>query len=98
MLMKQVMRVVSCGELQQVPSQKAEGGMLCKRQIVLQEIGGKYEDQVVGVMLGNLAQCQFYPGEVVIAALRLSVREYNGQMYQDIIVSDLVTMSPNNKY
>ncbi len=90
--MKQVMRVVSCGELQQVPSQKAEGGMLCKRQIVLQEIGGKYEDQVVGVMLGNLAQCQFYPGDVVMASIRLSVREYNGQMYQDIVVETLIAI------
>ena len=86
------MRVVSCGELQQVPSQKAEGGMLCKRQIVLQEIGGKYEDQVVGVMLGNLAQCQFYPGDVVMASIRLSVREYNGQMYQDIVVETLIAI------
>ena len=92
MLMKQVMRVVSCGEMQQVPSQKAEGGMLCKRQIVLQEIGGKYEDQVVGVMLGNLAQCQFYPGDVVMASIRLSVREYNGQMYQDIVVETLIAI------
>lgn len=93
MLMKQVMRVVSCGELQQVSSQKAEGGMLSKKQIVLQEIGGKYEDQVVGVMLGNLAQCQFYPGDVVMASFRLSVREHNGQMYQDIVVTDIVSMS-----
>ena len=90
--MKQVMKVVSCGEVQQVPSQKSEGGMLSKRQIVLQEIGGKYEDQVVGVMLGNLAQCQFYPGDVVMASIRLSVREYNGQMYQDIVVETLIAI------
>ncbi len=90
--MRQVMRVVRCGEVQQVPSQKAEGGMLCKRQIVLQEIGGKYEDQVVGVMLGNLAQCQFYPGDVVMASIRLSVREYNGQMDQDIVVETLIAI------
>ena len=90
--MKKFMKVVSCGEMQQVPSQKAEGGMLCKRQIVLQEIGGKYEDQVVGVMLGNLAQCQFYPGDVVMASIRLSVREYNGQMYQDIVVETLIAI------
>lgn len=87
-----MMRVVSCGELQQIPSQKAEGGMFSKRQIVLQGIGGKYEDQVVGVMLGNLAQCQFDAGEVVMAVLRLSVREYNGQMYQEVTVNELIAI------
>lgn len=84
------MQVVSCGEVQQVASQKAEGGMLSKRQVVLQEIGGKYEDQVVGVTLGNLAMCQFYPGEIVMAAIRFQAREHNGQIYQDVVINDLI--------
>lgn len=41
-------------------------------------------------MLGNLAQCRFYAGELVAAALRFTTREYNGQVYQDIVVTDIV--------
>lgn len=91
-MIRQIMRVVSCGAVQQVASQKAEGGMLSKRQMVLQEIGGKFEDQFVGTLLGNLAVCEFQPGETVAAAVRFSAREYNGQVYQDIIITDLVRL------
>ena len=60
-----------------------------KRNIVLQEMGGKYENQYVATMLGNLALCKFYPGDVVAVTMRFSTREYNGQVYQDILLTDL---------
>ena len=44
-------------------------------------------------MLGDLACCKFYPGELVYAVLRFQVREYNGQMFQDILATDLVKMN-----
>ena len=91
--MHQMMKVVSCGDLMQVPSQKTEGGMLSKRQIVLQLVGSKYEDTFVGTMLGNLALCQFYPDDVVWASLRFNTREYGGQIYQDITVNELIKLN-----
>ena len=85
-----ILKVVQQGEAFAVPSQKAEGGQVMKCTIVLQELGGKYENEYAATMLGNLAQCRYYPGDVVAATLRFAKREYNGQVYQDIVVSDIV--------
>lgn len=83
------MRVVQQGEAFAVQSQKSENGQIMKCNIVLQEMGGKYENQYVATMLGNLAQCKFYPGDVVAVTMRFSTREYNGQVFQDIFLTDL---------
>lgn len=91
--MKTIFKVVQQGEAFAVQSQKAEGGQTMKCNIVLQELGGKYENQYVGAMLGNTAQCRFYAGDVVAAALRFSAREHNGAMYQDILVTEIVKLS-----
>ena len=88
--MKNLMKVVSCGEMFTVRSEKAEGGSLNKRNLVLQEIGGKYENQYAVTALGNLAQCVFHPGEYVWAALRFQTREYNGQVFQDITAVEII--------
>ena len=37
--------------------------------------GGKFENEYVCAMLGNLAACRFYEGEVVIAKLRFSTHK-----------------------
>ena len=44
------MRVVQQGEAFAVQSQKAEGGQVMKCNIMLQELGGKYENQYVAAM------------------------------------------------
>ena len=40
-----IMRVVKCGEQFTVKSEKSENGQMAKRNLVLQEVGGKYENQ-----------------------------------------------------
>lgn len=90
--MKGFFKVVQQGEAFAVQSQKAEGGQTMKCNIVLQELGGKYEDQYLGVLLGNVAQCKFYPGELVAASLRFSTRDHNGQTYQDILVTQILKL------
>ena len=85
--MKQLMKVVAQGEPFAVQSQKAESGQVMKCNIVLQEVGGKYEDTYVAAMLGQLASCKFYAGELVYAVLR-----YNGQVFQDILAVELIKM------
>ena len=65
------MRVVQQGEAFAVQSQKSENGQMMKCNIVLQEMGGKYENQYAAAMLGNMAQCKYAAGELVVVTLRL---------------------------
>jgi hypothetical protein len=87
--MKSFFRIQAQSETFQVPSQKAEGGQVSKCNIVLQELGGKFENSYVATILGEQAKTRFTKGDLVVAALRFSTREYNGQVYQDIVVSDI---------
>lgn len=90
--MKKILKVLAQSEPFAVQTQKAEGGQIMKCNIVLQELGGKYENAYTATMLGSLAECKFYPGELVYAVLRFQVREYNGQLFQDILATELVKM------
>lgn len=87
---EQILRVVKCGECFTVKSEKSEGGMLNKRTLVLQELGGKYEPTYVVSVLGSLATLEFLEGDLVIATLRFSSREYNGQMFMDVVATELI--------
>ena len=87
---EQILRVVKCGECFTVKSEKSEGGMLNKRTLVLQELGGKYEPTYVVSVLGSQATLEFQEGDLVIATLRFSSREYNGQMFMDVVATELI--------
>ena len=88
--MKQIFKVVAQSETFAVPSQKAEGGQISKCNVVLQELGGKYENSYVAAILGEQARTRFELNDLVVASLRFSTREYNGQTYQDIVVSEII--------
>lgn len=86
-----ILKVVRQGEAFSVQSQKAETGEIQKCNIVLRELGGsKYENEYVCAMLGNLAACKFNEGDVVIATLRFSTHEYQGQVFQDVLATEIV--------
>ena len=70
------------------PQVKAETGTIQKCNIVLRELGGKFENEYVCAMLGNLAACRFYEGDIVCATLRFSTHEYQGQTFQEILATD----------
>ncbi len=72
-----------------VKSEKSETGQLNKRNLVLKELGGKYEDEYAASVLGNAASLTLYEGDLVVVALRFQTREYNGQTFQDITVTDI---------
>jgi hypothetical protein len=91
--MKTFFRVLAQSEMSTVPSQKAEGGQLSKCSIVLQEWGGKYENSYVATVLGEQAKMRFVKDELVVASLRFSTREYNGQVYQDIVVNEIIKIN-----
>ena len=84
-----ILRVKKCGVMTTVQSEKSENGMLNKRTLVLQELGGKYENSYVVTTLGNLATIEFAEGELVIANLRFQTREYNGQVFMDVIANEI---------
>ncbi len=89
-----ILKVVRQGEAFSVQSAKAEGGSIQKCNIVLREMGGsKFENEYVCTMLGNLAACRFYEGDVVAATLRFSTHEYQGQVFQEILATDVVKLN-----
>lgn len=88
--MNKIFKVVSQSETITVPSMRSESGQTYKSIIVLEDICGKYPDSYAATMLGNTAKYRFNEGDVVVAALRFSVHEHNGQVYQDVVVDDIV--------
>ena len=87
------MKVVRQGEAFSVQSTKSESGAIQKCNIVLKELGSKFENEYVCAMLGNLAACRFYEGDIVIATLRFSTHEYQGQTFQEILATDIVKIN-----
>ena len=94
-------RVVACGEPE--PYTTGNGNQSEKRQLRLQEFGGynandnqaqRISNGLVCTLFGTLAKCMFYPNELVVASLRFSAREYQGNWYQDITVTDLTKLKP----
>ena len=89
-----ILRVVRQGEAFGVQSSKSDSGTIQKCNIVLREMGGsKFENEYVCAMLGNLAACRFYEGDVVAATLRFSTHEYQGQVFQEILCTDIVKLN-----
>ena len=88
-----ILKVVRQGEAFSVQSSKSDSGTIQKCNIVLREMGGgKFENEYVCAMLGNLAACRFYEGDVVAATLRFSTHEYQGQTFQEILATDIVVI------
>ena len=89
-----ILKVVRQGEAFSVQSKQSENGQIKKCNIVLKELGGsKFENEFVCTMLGNLAGCRFYEGDVVIATLRFSTHDFQGQTYQEILATDIVKLN-----
>ena len=89
-----ILKVVRQGEAFGVQSAKSDNGTIQKCNIVLREMGGgKFENEYVCAMLGNLAACKFYEGDVVAATLRFSTHEYQNQVFQEILATDVVKIS-----
>lgn len=88
--MKTFFKVVSQSEPQTINTQN---GPSQKSTVILQELGGKYENSYVCNLIGNSALCKFYPGDLVLAALSFKHNEYQGKFYQDINVLDIISFT-----
>ena len=90
-----ILKVVRQGEAFGVQSAKAEGGSIQKCNIVLRELGGsKFENEYVCAMLGNLAACKFYEGDVVAATLRFFTQGDQGRVVPEKLAT--VSVKLNN--
>ena len=49
-----------------------------------------YENCYVVTVLGNLATLTFEKDELVFATMRFQTREYNGQLYMDIVATEII--------
>lgn len=87
-----ILKVVKSGEVFSVKSEKSETGVLNKRNLVLKELGGKFENEYAVSVLGTAASLVFYEGDLVAVTLRFQTREFNGQTFQDIVVTDIVKL------
>ncbi len=94
--MKNFFRVVS--QTPTVSVQRQDGTQTQKCTLVVQELGGKYEDCFAATMLGNTASLKFYQNDLVLASLRFTTREYNSQMYMDCTVQDIMKITTNNTF
>lgn len=88
-----ILKVVRQGEVFSVQSKNSDNGQIQKCNIVLKELGGKFENEYACAMLGNLAACRFNEGDVVAATLRFSTHDYQGQTFQEILVTDIVKVN-----
>jgi len=90
--MKGTYKVIGLTEPQKIT--KKDGSNCMKQIVTLQELGGKWEDQYVATLLSEYPS-YLKKGSVVAAALRFSVREYEGQEYQDVLLQEYVTVYVN---
>ena len=88
-----ILKVVKSGEVFSVKSEKSENGQLNKRNLVLKELGGKFENEYAVSVLGNAASQVFAEGDLVAVTLRFQTREYNGQTFQDITATDIYPLN-----
>jgi len=73
---------------------KKDGTSCQKQTITLRELGGKYENQFVASWLGE-RPVVLNVGATIVGALRFSVRTYEGQDYQDILLQEYVVVDAN---
>lgn len=60
------------------------------RNVVLQELGGKHENEYAVTLWGDSAQKEWAPGSLVYAVLRFQTKESNGQIFQSVTGSYIV--------
>lgn len=87
-MIKSLFKVVSQTEPTTI---NTKNGQTQKSTVVLQETGDTFADSYVASLIGN--QVRFHTGDIVWAALRLTHRENNGALYQDIVIKDIVSFS-----
>ena len=63
------------------------------RNIVLQELGGKQENEYAVTLWGDSALKEWTPGSLVYAVLRFQTKENKGQIYQSVTASCIINLN-----
>jgi hypothetical protein len=89
-----ILKVIRQGEAFEVQSSKQESGKIQKCNIILRELGGsKYENEYACALLGDQAAKRFAENDVVAATLRFSTHDYQNQVFQEILCTDIVKVN-----
>lgn len=89
--MEKFFKVVAQTPCVQVPNKEGTG-QTAKCTIVLQALGGKWEDCLAVTLFGNTALCKFHLGDTVLAKLHFQAHEHNGAWYQDVFAKEIMAL------
>ncbi len=87
-MIKQICRVLAQTPVEYVPCSKSEDGQVARSFIRLQPLGC-FSEELVCVMLGNLALTKFEKGQLVAAALSFKAHETEKGCFQSVIATDV---------
>lgn len=91
-----ILKVKQVGQTTVFTSQKPEVGQQERRQVVLQALGGDYEDTFSATCFGIQARQPMAVGDIVAARLQMLTHEYQGQTYQDCVAREIVPLKSTN--
>lgn len=84
--MTHIVELVSQGETRTFNDH--QGKPFNMREVVVRTLE-EYPQTFVAATFGKLAGCTFAPGDLLIADLGFTVREYDGRKYQDVTARHL---------
>ena len=76
----------------QQPDVQTQNGMTNKALVVLRCAGGRNSEGFVGTAFGIVAGKPLAVGTVVVADVHFNTHEYDGKVYQDVNIFDLMTL------
>ena len=76
----------------QQPDVQTQNGMTSKAQVVLRCPGGRIADGFVCSVFGTVAGKPLAVGTIVVADVRFYTHEYEGKIFQDVNIFDLMPL------
>ena len=76
----------------QQPDVQTQNGMTNKALVVLRCAGGRNSEGCVGTAFGIVAGKPLAVGTVVVADVHFNTHEYDGKVYQDVNIFDLMPL------
>ena len=76
----------------QQPDVQTQNGMTSKAQVVIRCPGGRNAEGFVGTAFGTVAGKPIAEGTIVVADVHFYTHEYDGKVFQDVNIFDLMPM------
>ena len=81
----------------QLPDVQTQNGMTSKAQVVLRTPGGRNAEGFVGTAFGIVAGKPLAEGTIVVADVRFYTHEYEGKVFQDVNIFDIMQRTLEDK-